>query len=96
MSGEMSFSGSDGSESKGDILKHLPHRLSAERQSRNLSTPKSKLYYKTDTVTTPTSSSPFDEKTPTHTIGLYKGNVKNLPNYLKPTRSSVNQSASLF
>lgn len=90
----MSFSGSDGSETKGDILHNFPNRQSAERLSRNLSTPKTKLYYKTDTVTTPTSSSPYDEKN--NPMGLYKGSVKNLPNYLKPTRSSVNQNASLF
>ena len=94
VSGEMSFSGSDGSETKGDILHNFPNRQSAERLSRNLSTPKTKLYYKTDTVTTPTSSSPYDEKN--NPMGLYKGSVKNLPNYLKPTRSSVNQNASLF
>ena len=91
----MSFSGSDGSENKGDFLHNLPSRQSAERLSRNLSTPKSKLYYKTDTVTTPTSSSPYDEKNNTP-MGLYKGNVKNLPNYLKPTRSFKNQSASML
>lgn len=89
---DLSFSGSDGSEPAEDYRLY-GGGLAESRASRNLSTPKGKLYYKTDTHT-PTES-PFRESPVATTATFYKGNVKNLPNYLRPTRASTNQSAHL-